>query len=564
MRIIGANIGHDICLSIVEGGTCIYFEDLSRTFRKKQMSFNLAEDLQHDQCLLAHCRGVADSLAAGHWAITLNPLSPQHLEQSLLLVEELVGSPPEHSPGELLSTLLKNGHARFNAKCTLIEHGIAHVAAAWFTSGFDTTKRTLAISLDGWSTSSPDTIGVFGASIIDAQWRRQVFPVCGSYFDTYLSTLLYGAPSLTAAGKIMGYAAHGEFDDAVCRYIVKRVLPRIDPRRHSSVTELEREALEAASDTRRDMPYLDASCADHTRDSRVQTFYRTAHDVFTSHVVDTILSLVQSHDPAQLLYSGGCALSITTNSRLLEALPDEVTLYIPPFANDLGQAYGAARLLAAFRGAPANPDDGLFRPFLGRLAPPIENLPDNVAFIEMDYDPMALATEIAHGATLAWYEGAYAVGPRALGDRSLLASPARKGTAAFLSAHVKQREWYRPYGPVVLQEEAVRLFGTTLESPYMLFEPTPAPEQRPALSECLSPRGTCRVQTLITDWKPQLAGFLIAVRQVTGTAALLNTSLNQAGMPIADSLVDAANAAHDMALDFLYADGRLFRQLRRT
>jgi len=140
------------------------------------------------------------------------------------------------------------------------------------------------------------------------------------------------------------------------------------------------------------------------------------------------------------------------------------------------------------------------------------------------------------------------LGPRALGNRSLLGSPVVSGMKQRMSERIKHREWFRPLAPVMRMERFREVFKTDLASPHMLFSYDAVHANIP---EAIHVDGTARIQTLASKDNLQLYELLSEFEKRTGIAALINTSLNQKGRAIAQT-------SNDVLDDFLDSDVDLF------
>jgi carbamoyltransferase len=181
------------------------------------------------------------------------------------------------------------------------------------------------------------------------------------------------------------------------------------------------------------------------------------------------------------------------------------------------------------------------------------------------YDDDALAEEIAamiqNGRTVGLLRGRSEMGPRALGHRSILADPRSPTMKDHLNAHVKFREAFRPYAPMVLAEYATEIFDLVQTSPFMLFACDVRPKYQALLPAVTHVDGTARVQT-VDGQEPFLRALLAAFHRRTGIAVLLNTSFNLAGDPIVETPDDAIRAFLSCGLDVLVLEGAVVTKER--
>ncbi|MET8007111.1 carbamoyltransferase family protein [Nonomuraea glycinis] len=241
----------------------------------------------------------------------------------------------------------------------------------------------------------------------------------------------------------------------------------------------------------------------------------------------------------RLALAGGVALNCVANTRLLAEGPfDEV--WVQPAAGDSGTALGGALHLAQAHGEPAAPMPGaaLGRGFtdeeLGAwldVARVPHSRPTDLA--------AAVAAELAADRIVAWFQGRSEYGPRALGNRSLLAHPGHARNTERLN-DVKGREQFRPIAPMVLESRAAEIFGRgPMPSPYMLFVHEVRPSWCARIPAVVHVDGTARVQTVSPAAQPLLARMLAEFESRTGLPVVVNTSLNTAGRPMVDDPRDA-------------------------
>jgi predicted NodU family carbamoyl transferase len=246
-----------------------------------------------------------------------------------------------------------------------------------------------------------------------------------------------------------------------------------------------------------------------------------------------------------LLIGGGCGLNCEWNSRWKETgLFEDV--FIPPCTNDSGSALGTA--IDAQRAMTGNAKiewsvyAGEEFQFDTDLTPKYIAKP--LCFIEV-------ANHLLEGKILGWVQGRYEMGPRALGHRSILASPFDSSMCMRLN-RIKQREFYRPIGPVCLEEEVHRHFCWNEASDYMLFFQKVRNTRLKAVTHV---DGSARVQTVNQSNVPKLAGLLREFGKISGASVLCNTSLNFPGKGFINRLSDLAKFQTERGLDgFIVGD----------
>ena len=159
-----------------------------------------------------------------------------------------------------------------------------------------------------------------------------------------------------------------------------------------------------------------------------------------------------------------------------------------------------------------------------------------------------VAELLANDAIVGWFQGRSEFGPRALGNRSILANPCAEHMKDTLNQKIKFREWFRPFAPVVLEECARDYFDLAQPSPHMVIA---SPVTRTGLPAVTHVDNTARLQTVNHEQNTRLHDLLQAWRDQSGVPVLLNTSLNIKGEPIVESPEDAIDTFKRSELDCL-------------
>ncbi|QRK11342.1 nodulation protein [Archangium violaceum] len=265
-----------------------------------------------------------------------------------------------------------------------------------------------------------------------------------------------------------------------------------------------------------------------------------------------------------LCLAGGVALNSTANGKLARSGLFE-GLFIQPAANDAGTPLGAA-LFEAHRHSGRR--KGSFSAYLGpafpesRIDAACERRKAELVVTRPEDLLSETVRRLARGQILGWYQGRMEFGPRALGNRSILADPRKAGMKDRINHVVKHRESFRPFAPAVLAEHASEYFamGPVAESPFMLMTVPVNPERRGSLEATVHLDGTARVQTVSAEQNPLFWRLLQRFHEETGVPALLNTSFNVNGEPIVCTPEDAIESFLSTELDALVLGDRLIER----
>jgi carbamoyltransferase len=256
-----------------------------------------------------------------------------------------------------------------------------------------------------------------------------------------------------------------------------------------------------------------------------------------------------------LVISGGVALNSVANGRLVRESGFK-DLYVMPAAGDNGTAIGAAYYVYnSVLGQPRNyvHDDpyigteygnDTLRRLLEECKLTYRQLPDG----ELEREAAML---LHRGDILGWFQGRMEIGPRALGNRSILADPTLPGMKDKINAQVKHREAFRPFAPSCPIEDTPRFFEQNVADPFMLKVCMVLPEKQSVIPAVTHVDGTARLQTIHKETNPRFHLLLKEFEKVSGVPVLLNTSFNVMGEPIVESPMDAIRCFYSTGLDHL-------------
>jgi carbamoyltransferase len=280
-------------------------------------------------------------------------------------------------------------------------------------------------------------------------------------------------------------------------------------------------------------------------------------------ILDLVRQVHQETGSTRLCLAGGVALNSVVNGRILRETPFE-ELYIQPSAGDGGGALGAA--LFAWHCALGNSNRFVMHhAYWGPSyeTEDIQSALDSAGLTGQQLESNLAAADVAaerlsEGQVIGWFQGRAEWGPRALGNRSILADPRRAETKDLVNTKIKFREPFRPFAPSVLVDSAKDYFDlpkpeSHLAARFMLLV-VPVLEHQQEVIPAVSHMGTARIQTVHEEFNPAYHRLISRFGDATGVPVVLNTSFNVQGEPVVNSPIDALNTFLNSGIDTLVMD----------
>ncbi len=441
-----------------------------------------------------------------------------------------------------------------------LEHHIAHIASAYYCSPWD---KAAGFSYDG----SGDFVSTMMARCEgnDIEVLERVFlPHSLGSFYTMVCEFI-GYKKYGDEGKVMGLAPYGKPDYSdQFRDIVR-------PKDGSFQLNLKYFQPLGSNQGMRVLSDGTVLLERHFSDQMTKHFGepREPHSEITQRDMDLSYAMQANFEEAffhllnalhrrvpleNLAIAGGCALNSVANGKLFSRTPFRQT-WIQPAAGDEGLAVGAA--LHTYHSVLKQPRRfELKNSYLGPEFADAQIEGDlrkaNLRYRRLDREPLleAVAQQIADGNVVGWFQGRMEWGPRALGNRSILAHPGRPDMKDVLNARIKHREWFRPFAPSILVEHQSEYFEHDHPSPFMLHVYKIRPEKRKELCAVNHVDDTGRLQTVARDENPLYYDLIKAFQRQTGIPVVLNTSFNE-NEPIVCAPVEAIDCFQRTRMDVL-------------
>jgi carbamoyltransferase len=406
-----------------------------------------------------------------------------------------------------------------------VGHHNSH-AAGYFMSPLEDAT---VLVMDGYGDDAATSVYTGEGNRLRRQWHTNMFNSLGILYTVVTQHL--GFQPNQDEGKVMGLAAYGEptYLEAFRDVIRRRPGGRY----------------------RINMKYFDYDC--HGLDRPIKALFaerfgppRQTDEPITEHhhdlafalqttVEETILhianDLSQRYPSRNLFLSGGVALNCVANAKILEQTDFE-RIWIPPNPSDTGAPLGSAlwhyhqsnhhprcfKLEHAFYGKEYSQDE--IEQALCEFGLSFEALEEEDLI-------RRVACDLAAGKIVGWFQGRFEMGPRALGNRSILADPRRKEMKDILNRRVKHREPFRPFAPAILRERAGEWFHIEQADPFMTIAPSVRKEKAHLIPSGVHKDQTARVQTVERNTNPRYYALIEAFEKLTGVPIVLNTSFNR-------------------------------------
>jgi carbamoyltransferase len=468
---------------------------------------------------------------------------------------------------EELAAAFEIDPAKISSTFHRVEHHRAHMASAYFVSPFD---RAAVLSADGLG----DFASAMWAEGEGPQMRslgEVTFPHSLGMFYTALTQYL-GFWKFGDEYKVMGLAAYGqpEFLDEFRRMVWAGdgISFRLGLDYFSHQTEGPEMTWRDSGQTpvlgRLFSPYLEKRLGPARKQEEPlgQRHHNTAASMqaaLEEVMVALWNGLAKKTGRKQLCLAGGVAFNCVANGKIFDQTPFE-SVFVQPAAGDAGLSVGAAfdvwnhilgrprqfTMEHAYWGPEFRESE--IRGAVGNLG----SASSEIRTTEMD-EPRLLestARAIAAGKIVGWYQGATEWGPRALGNRSILADPRRPEMKEVLNRRIKHRETFRPFAPSILEEAVGEYFTHSHPSPFMTFAYPVRQEKRSAIPAPTHVDGTARLQTVSRTSNPLYWKLLRAFGDLTGVPVVLNTSFND-NEPIVCRPAEAVDCFRRTQMDVL-------------
>jgi carbamoyltransferase len=484
--------------------------------------------------------------------------------------ERIANSAKVRDLGEDLAKRIGVNKRRLKAKFHHVEHHRAHLASSFYVSPFE---RAALLSIDGFGDFISTMWGAGDGNSVEVMGQIEYPHSTGILYTA--TTQFLGFPHYGDEGKVMGLAPYGvpkyldEFRDMIRTEEGGRFRLNLDYFRHHT------EGVEMSWDE--GSPIIGrifsdeyvrrfgaaraqgAPLTNRERDIAASLQFRLEEVCF--HILRHLHEKTKLTD---LGLSGGVALNSVLNGKILSHTPFE-RVFVQPAAGDNGTAIGVCYQI--YNGMLGRP-----RSFVMEGAYTGPEFSDEEIRVELEQSGLTYesyterevtrraAEDIACGAVVGWFQGRMEFGPRALGNRSIVADPRRAEMRTTLNERIKKREPFRPFAPSILAERVGDYFEQTHPAPTMLMVYQVREEKRAEIPAVVHVDGSGRLQTVSTASNPRYHRLISDFCELTGVPLVLNTSFNE-NEPIVCTPRDAINCFLKTRMDVLYLGNRAVRRV---
>jgi carbamoyltransferase len=408
-------------------------------------------------------------------------------------------------------------------------HNVGHHdshAAVFFISPFE---EATVLVMDGYGDDASTSVYTGAGNRLVRRWHTGIFNSLGMLY-TFVTQYL-GFAGFSDEGKVMALAAFGD-TGLVDRF---RQIVRLEPDGQYAI-DLSYFNYDAYGSLQPFRPRFFETFGPARRPDEPLTQHhsdiaRALQTVLEETVLHVARDCARRFPSRNLVMTGGVALNCIANARVAQETPFE-RIWVPPVASDSGAPLGSALWhWHMIEGGPRC--YVLDRASLGLAYDPaaIRAALDaaGLAYRRMSQADIIrrCAEDLAQGKIVGWYHGRFEMGPRALGNRSLLADPRRADMKDIINARIKRREGFRPFAPAVLHEAAPLFFEGDGSQPFMTMAWRVRPEKAAEIPSVVHVDGTARIQTVQREANPAYYDLIKAFGDITGVPVLLNTSFNE-------------------------------------
>jgi carbamoyltransferase len=420
-------------------------------------------------------------------------------------------------------------------------HHFCHAASAFYKSGFE---NAVVFTIDG--KGEHDSTVIWGGTT-DGLERLYTYKFPNSLGHFYaIITEFLGFRAFNGEGKVMGLAPYGNVNNEIEDKLRSNI--KVDSK--YDVTNLTKNGINSGVEELEKMFGRERKSGTEQFTNWEKDLAHTTQYILEEIVTDIVGEYVSQTSISNVALAGGVVLNCKMNRQVME-MESVDELFIQPVAHDAGLALGAG-----IADNPPQKREQQSTVYFGdeysnnEIKTLLEN--NKISYKIPSNLEKVIARKIANGKLVGWFQGRMEMGPRALGNRSILADPRSIESRDRVNKYVKHREEWRPFAPSILEDYAEEYLVNSEESPFMIKTFSTKPEKREEMQAVLHPAdNTTRPQTVRESQNERYYDLISEFQNITGVPILLNTSFNDHGEPIVNTPAEALEDFYKMGLDCL-------------
>lgn len=545
---------HDSSATLIKDGEIVAAAQEERFNRDKASS---AFPLQAINFCLSQAQITVDDLSAVVFYekpyLKFERVIKDHLTAYPASLSNFLRSIPQWLQDRLSLPLKIKDKLGYEGKILYVPHHLSHAASAFYVSPFEDAAIITADAVGEYDTL---VVGIGHGEQISLD-KKLTYPNSIGLLYTAISTYL-GFKANTGEGKVMAFAALGkpnyreEFEQLV--EVKEDGSFNLNPAYfsfNSGQQMYRRKLIELLGPNRE---------AGQTYQRQIEQRYydiaATLQAVTEEIILKIARNLYEETQLKSLCLAGGVFLNCVANTRILHETPFE-EVFIQPAAGDAGGSLGAAYYAYHHFFEQERSDYVMEDAFLGPEYNDHQVLPvlrrNQVDYYEMNDQNLVefVAEKVKENKIVGWFQGRMEFGPRALGHRTILANACDSEMKDLLNDKVKHREWFRPYGIFIPEDEVINYFQEEITNPFMLMIGHVKPEKEELIPSALHLDGTSRLQAISKKHHGLIYDIVAEFGHLTGVPVMINTSFNDSGESIVCSPEDAYRCFTQTGMDIL-------------
>lgn len=461
--------------------------------------------------------------------------------------------------GEELPIYMDRPAFKKSTKIHFCHHHLAHASSAYYTSGFNKNEKSLIVTMDGVGGGISTAIWLAKNHKISALNKYNTDGSLGLFYSNATESL--GWRQASDEWKLMGLAPYGE----VGKIDLSQFHPHFSNGKLLKPYPYKKGAI--LREGRSNHPHSPEACdiKNHSKNISREDFAAQVQYIAEQEALKLIIPQLEKNQVNNLAVAGGCFMNIKLNG-LLRDHKKVQNFWVYPDAGDAGLSIGAA-LHAHYENSEISHPNQIHKLDHLYYGPQYNNeqikkelLAKGIKFEKHENITEVTAELLAQNLTIGWFQGRMEIGPRALGNRSIIMSPINPKNKNIINAKIKYRENFRPFCPSILEEEVNYWIENPKEEKFMASAYRVLDKQASKIPAVVHVDQTIRPQFVSKKTNNKYHNLISNFFKITKVPLLLNTSFNVKGEPIVCSPTDALRCFYSCGLDILVIGDYLIKK----